>query len=100
LREELLAKKAAEDRNWADAGTLNPHLPKRTITSKQVINWLADWTAEGEGKMSSSRPASRRWSADEEKKLEVLLEAGKEAGEIAVALQRSRQAIYARLQRL
>jgi hypothetical protein len=56
--------------------------------------------AEGEGKMSPSRPASRRRSVDEEKKLDERLEAGKDAGEIAVALQRSRQAIYARLQRL
>jgi hypothetical protein len=50
--------------------------------------------------MSPSKPAPRPWTADEEKKLDELLEAGKEAGEIAVALQRTRQAIYARLQRL
>jgi DNA-binding NarL/FixJ family response regulator len=50
--------------------------------------------------MSPSKPASRPWTVDEEKKLDELLEAGKDASEIAVALQRTRQAIYARLQRL
>jgi hypothetical protein len=25
-----------------NAGTLNPHLPKRTITSKQILNWLKE----------------------------------------------------------
>ena len=49
--------------------------------------------------MSAARPAPRPWTAEEEKKLDNLLEAGKEAGEIAVALLRTRQAIYARLQR-
>jgi len=50
--------------------------------------------------MSPSRPAARPWTSDEEKKLDDLLKAGKEAAEIATALQRTRQAIYARLQRL
>ena len=50
--------------------------------------------------MSASRPAARRWTTDEETKLELLLKAGKEAAEIAAVLQRTRQAIYARLQRL
>jgi hypothetical protein len=50
--------------------------------------------------MSHSRLARRRWTADEEKKLDELLEAGKDTREIAVALQRTRQAIYGRLQRL
>jgi DNA-binding NarL/FixJ family response regulator len=50
--------------------------------------------------MSASRPATRRWTSDEECKLDELLNAGKEATEIAVALNRSRQAVYARLQRL
>jgi len=34
-----------------NAGTLNPHLPKRTITSKQILDWLdepeVDDQAEG-----------------------------------------------------
>jgi hypothetical protein len=51
-------------------------------------------------KVSHSRPARRPWTADEEKKLDELLEAGKDTREIAVALQRTRQAIYGRLQRL
>ena len=55
---------------------------------------------EGEGEMSPSEPSPRRWTADEQKKLDDLLKAGKEAAEIAIALQRTRQAIYARLQRL
>ena len=44
--------------------------------------------------------ASRRWTPDEKAELDRLLDAGKEAAEIAVAINRTRQAIYARLQRL
>jgi hypothetical protein len=50
--------------------------------------------------MNASRPATRRWTADEERKLDELLNADKEAAEIAVVLNRTRQAVYARLQRL
>jgi hypothetical protein len=25
-----------------NAGTLNPHLPKRTITSRQILDWLKE----------------------------------------------------------
>jgi len=32
------------------------------------------------------KPASRRWTSDEKAELDRLLDAGKEAGEIAVAL--------------
>jgi IS30 family transposase len=46
------------------------------------------------------KPASRRWTSDEKAELDRLLDAGKEAAEIAVAINRTRQAIYARLQRL
>jgi DNA-binding NarL/FixJ family response regulator len=46
------------------------------------------------------KPASRRWTFDENAELDRLLAAGKEAGEIAMALNRTRPAIYARLQRL
>jgi predicted transcriptional regulator len=46
------------------------------------------------------KPASRRWTFDENAELDRLLDAGKEAGEIAMALNRTRPAIYARLQRL
>jgi IS30 family transposase len=49
--------------------------------------------------MSPSRPAPRQWTAEEQRKLDDLLEAGKTVVEIAPALQRTRQAIYARLQR-
>ena len=46
------------------------------------------------------KPASRRWTFDEKVELDRLLDGGKEAGDIAVALNRTRPAIYARLQRL
>ena len=46
------------------------------------------------------KPASRRWTFDEKAELDRLLDAGKEAAEIAVAINRTRPAIYARLQRL
>ena len=52
--------------------------------------------AEGE----EMKPASRRWTSDEKAELDQFLDAGKEAAEIAVAINRTRQAIYARLQRL
>jgi IS30 family transposase len=46
------------------------------------------------------KPASRRWTSDEKAELDRLLDAGKEAAEIAAVLNRTRPAIYARLQRL
>jgi hypothetical protein len=51
-------------------------------------------------KAEEMKPKSRRWSSDEKAELDRLLDAGKEAGEIAGALNRTRPAIYARLQRL
>ena len=50
-------------------------------------------------KMTAPSPAIRRWSSEEEQRLDELLDAGKEAAEIAVKLNRTRQAVYARLQR-
>jgi hypothetical protein len=50
--------------------------------------------------MNPSTPARRPWTADEQKKLDDLLRAGKDTGAIATALQRTRLAVYARLQRL
>jgi hypothetical protein len=47
--------------------------------------------------MSPSNPALRPWTADEQEKLDDLLRAGKDAGEMATALQRTRQAIYKRV---
>jgi hypothetical protein len=44
------------------------------------------------------KPAAHRWTPDEKNELDRLLDAGKEATE-TVALSRTRQAIYARLQR-
>jgi hypothetical protein len=49
--------------------------------------------------MNPSTPARRPWTADEQKKLDDLREAGKTVVEMAPVLQRTRQAIYARLQR-
>lgn len=49
--------------------------------------------------MTAPSPARRRWTSEEEQKLDELLDAGKEAAEIAVELNRTRQAVYARLQR-
>jgi DNA-binding NarL/FixJ family response regulator len=46
------------------------------------------------------KPTSRRWTSDEENELDRLLNDGKEAAAIAKTLNRTRQAIYARLQRL
>jgi hypothetical protein len=50
--------------------------------------------------MSPPTPARRRWTADEQKKLDDSLKAGKTAAEIATALQRTSPSIYSRLQRL
>jgi IS30 family transposase len=54
---------------------------------------------DGEGEMSFSKPVRRPWTAAERTKLDDLLEAGKTVVEIAPVLQRTRQAIYSRLQR-
>jgi IS30 family transposase len=50
--------------------------------------------------MSDSRPTTRRWTSDEDSKLDELLDAGKGATEIAQAVNRTRQAVYSRLQRI
>jgi len=50
--------------------------------------------------MSPSAPARRPWTADEQRKLDDLLEAGKTVVEIAPLLQRTPTSIYAQLQRL
>jgi IS30 family transposase len=49
--------------------------------------------------MSPSRPATRHWTSDEERKLDALLDADKGVAEIAAVLNRTCQAIYARLQK-
>jgi hypothetical protein len=50
--------------------------------------------------MSPPTPARRRWTVDEQKKLDDLLKAGKTADEITTALQRTTPSIYSRLQSL
>ena len=49
--------------------------------------------------MKGPKPTRRRWTSGEEQKLENLLDAGKIVAEVAVILNRSPQAVYARLQR-
>jgi IS30 family transposase len=49
--------------------------------------------------MSNPSSTRRRWTTEEAQELEKMLDAGKEAAEIAVTLNRSPEAIYARLQR-
>jgi uncharacterized protein (DUF2461 family) len=41
---EFAKQKLAETQN-VSAGTLNPHLPKRVISSAQMIQWLEEPTA-------------------------------------------------------
>ena len=50
--------------------------------------------------MSASKPVARPWSSGEENKLHDMLDAGKTADEIAVELDRTRLAVYSRVQRL
>jgi len=52
------------------------------------------------GRMTPTKPVLRPWTTEDQKKLDDLLRAGKDAGEIAAALRRTRQAVYVRLQRL
>ena len=49
--------------------------------------------------MNALKPTPLRWTADEQKQLDELLDAGKTVIEITLVLQRTRLAIYARLQR-
>ena len=39
---KAFARVKVADGSKVNAGTLNPHVPKRTITSRQVINWLEE----------------------------------------------------------
>jgi IS30 family transposase len=50
--------------------------------------------------MTGPKPVGRRWTRAEEKHLQDMLDAGMTAGEAATKLERTRQSIYARLQRL
>jgi DNA-binding NarL/FixJ family response regulator len=50
--------------------------------------------------MAASTRAVRPWTSGEENKLREMLDAGKTASEIAAELNRTRAAIYARLQRV
>jgi IS30 family transposase len=50
--------------------------------------------------VTGPRPVGRRWTAAEEKQLQEMLDAGMTAAEAATKLERTRQSIYARLQRL
>jgi hypothetical protein len=37
---KAFARATLADGSNVNAGTLNPHLPKRTITSRQLLDWL------------------------------------------------------------
>jgi hypothetical protein len=50
--------------------------------------------------MTEPKAAGRRWTSAEEKKLKEMLDAGMTASEIAPTINRTTQAIYARLQRI
>jgi DNA-binding CsgD family transcriptional regulator len=50
--------------------------------------------------MNRARPPARPWTSGEENQLCEMLEAGSTAEEIAAKLDRTRHAIYARIQRI
>jgi hypothetical protein len=50
--------------------------------------------------MDALNPTRRRWTRDDTSKFDGLLDAGKEAAEIALAINRARRAVYSRLQRV
>jgi hypothetical protein len=39
---KAFARVTQADGSNVNAGTLNPHLPKRTITSMQILDWLKE----------------------------------------------------------
>jgi hypothetical protein len=39
---KAFARATLADGSNVNAGTLNPHLPKRTITSRQILDWLKE----------------------------------------------------------
>jgi hypothetical protein len=55
---------------------------------------------KAKGKVTGPKHVGRRWTRAEEKQLQDMLDAGMTAGEAATKLERTRQSIYARLQRL
>ena len=50
---KAFARAKSADCSNVNAGTLNPHMPKRTITSRQILAWLD----EPEGEMADSGKA-------------------------------------------
>jgi hypothetical protein len=50
--------------------------------------------------MTGPKPIGRRWTPEEEKQLQDMLDAGMKAAKVGEKLKRTRQAIYARLQRI
>jgi IS30 family transposase len=50
--------------------------------------------------MTGPKPVGRRWTRAGKKQLQDMLDAGMTAGEAATKLERTRQSIYARLQRI
>jgi hypothetical protein len=39
---KAFAKAKLDDSSNINVGTLNPHVPKRTITSRQILDWLKE----------------------------------------------------------
>jgi DNA repair ATPase RecN len=112
-REGIMAKKVvnrrwsyAEDRRFIQIAVSSRSLKaiahEMNRTPERVVQMAMRLgiPLKSAAKLSPSRTARRPWTADEHKKLDDLLRAGKDAGEIATALRRTRQAIYARLQSL
>ena len=57
FKTEADAKRFAQEiieNGWsAIAGTLNPHTPKKTIASTQILDWIADRYSRDQGKIKS-----------------------------------------------
>ena len=84
----------------AIADEMNRHPETVVQMAKQLGIFLKSAAKRKAGQLSPSTPTRRPWTADEQEKLDDLLRAGKDAGEIATALRRTRQAIYLRLRRM
>jgi hypothetical protein len=113
LDEQRYAGKISRADDYTD---LSDHLagcrPSRRMQSKLSDRYLGTATLnavgtghrasgtedEDQDELGASERARRRWTAEEQKKLDELLDAGKTVVEIAPVLQRTRPSIYSRLQ--
>jgi hypothetical protein len=92
---EREAKRCAEAkiRNASDvsAGTLDPHLPKRTIAPAEIAEWLREGSL-----LQGSNDARRSWTITDDSQLGIRMAAGDTAPEIASKLGRTTRAIRRR----